>query len=51
MAKPRIHKDHALSSVEKKRRHDDSYAAIDEQMAEAFSKIDQKRKQQASHSL
>lgn len=51
MAKPRIHKDHALSSAEKKRRHDDSYAAIDPLMQEAFKKIDVSRKQFASLSL
>lgn len=51
MAKKRILADHALSSYEKKRRHDDKYASIDEEMKDAFKKVDTNRKQFASLSL
>lgn len=40
----RIHKDRVLTNAEKKRRFDDRHAAIDEQLEEAFKKVDENRK-------
>ena len=44
MAKPRVFKDRALSSVEKKRRHTDNIASIDEALDRAISDIDWNRR-------
>lgn len=51
MAKQRIYKDHALSSLEKKRRATDKAASIDKAMDEALSNIDWNRRTQAEKSL
>ena len=51
MAKQRINKDHALSSMEKKRRFTDKAASIDKEMDEALRNIDWNRRKQAETSL
>lgn len=51
MARQRIYKDHALTSLEKKRRRTDKAASIDKDMDEALSNIDWNRRTQAEKSL
>ena len=51
MAKQRIYKDHALTSLEKKRRRTDKAASIDKEMDEALNNIDWNRRTQAEKSL
>lgn len=47
MAKQRIYKDHALTSLEKKRRRTDKAASIDKELNAAFLGIDWKRRKRA----
>lgn len=47
MAKQRIYKDHALTSLEKKRRLTDKAASIDKELNAAFLGIDWKRRKRA----
>lgn len=51
MAKKRLYKDHALTSLEKKRRHTDKAASIDKELDEAIANIDWNRRTQAETSL
>lgn len=51
MSKRQIHKDRKLTSLEIKRRFDDAAVAIDAQLDDAISKIDWKRREEASKSL
>lgn len=51
MARKRLNKDRIQSQTEINRRHQDKYASIDEDMKDAFKKIDTNRKQFASLSL
>lgn len=51
MAKPRINQDHALTALEKKRRHIDKAASIDKELDEAMADIDWKRRKMAEQSL
>ena len=51
MAKQRLYKDHALTSMEKKRRHNDKAASIDKELDEAIANIDWNRRSQAEVSL
>lgn len=51
MANHRIFKNRNLTSVEAKRRFDDRHAAIDEQLDEAFKKVDEKRKKKGTKSF
>ena len=44
MAKQRVYKDHALSAVEKKRRHTDKAASIDAALNNALANIDWNRR-------
>jgi hypothetical protein len=44
MAKQRVFKDHALSAVEKKRRHTDKIASIDVALDNAIANIDWNRR-------
>lgn len=47
MAKKRIYEDHALTGIEKKRRHDDAAVSIDTSLDEALAKIDWNRRREA----
>lgn len=51
MAKQRVFQDHALSSMEKKRRYTDKAASIDKDLDEAMKKIDWNRRNAAEVSL
>lgn len=51
MARQRIFKDHAMSSTEKKRRQDDSFASIDKELDEAIQNINWERRTQAETSF
>lgn len=51
MARKRIHEDHALSGAEKKRRHDDSFASIDDALDDALKRIDWERRKHAESSF
>lgn len=51
MAKPRINQDHALTSLEKKRRFIDKAASIDKELDEAIANIDWNRRNAAEKSL
>lgn len=47
----KIQGDHKLSGLEIKRRHDDKAVSIDQQLDEAMSKIDKKRRQKAEKDI
>lgn len=51
MSRPRIHKDHALSVAEKKRRQDDKLASIDKELNSAIGKINWERRKFAETSF
>jgi len=51
MSRKRIYEDHAMSSAERKRRHDENAVKIDDELDEAYTNIDWSRRNAAEINL